>query len=112
MSRHIHLLCKTTNSFILTNLMRDFKKFTSKKIIELINNESQCRQEWLLDYFKKASEHLKNSNTKVWQNGYHAEYIFSNKFIKQKVEYIHNNPVKDKIVAFPEDYYYSSIRSC
>ena len=37
--------------------------------------------------------------------------FFSNKFIKQKVEYIHNNPVRDKIVAFPEDYYYSSARN-
>ena len=57
MSSHIHLLCKTTNAFILNDVMRDFKKFTSKKIIELINNEPESRQEWLLDYFKKASAH-------------------------------------------------------
>ena len=40
--------------------------------------------------------------------GYHAEHIFSNKFIKQKVDYIHFNPVRDKIVTLPEDYYYFS----
>ena len=72
----------------------------------------ESRREWLLDYFKKASEHLKKEHQyKVWQNGYLAEHICSNKFIKQKVEYIHNNPVKDKIVGFPEDYYYSSARN-
>ena len=92
--------------------MRDFKKFTSKKIIELVNNEPESRREWLLNYFKKASEHLKKQQQyKVWQNGYHAEHILSNKFIKQKVEYIYNNPVQDKIVAIPEDYYYSSARN-
>ena len=32
-------------------------------------------------------------------------------FIKQKVNYIHNNPVKDKTVALPEDYYFSSARN-
>ena len=67
---------------MLTDVMRDFKKFTSKKIIELINNEPESRREWLLDYFKKASEHLKKEQQyKVWQNGFHAEHIFSNKFI-------------------------------
>ncbi len=37
--------------------------------------------------------------------------IYSNPFIKQKVDYIHNNPVKDKIVAYPKDYYFSSARN-
>jgi REP element-mobilizing transposase RayT len=75
-------------------------------------NEVVRQSQWMLDYFKKSCEHLKKEQQyKVWQNGYHAEHIFSNKFIKQKVDYIHNNPVKDKIVALPEDYYFSSARN-
>ena len=46
-----------------------------------------------------------------WKDGYHAEIIETNWFIKQKVDYIHNNPVKDKVVALPEDYYFSSARN-
>ncbi len=112
MSSHIHLLCKATNDFILSDIMRDFKKFTSKKIIQIINDEPESRREWMLDYFKKASVHFKKEQQyKVWQNGYHAEHIFSNKFIKQKVNYIHLNPVKEKIVTLPEDYYFSSARN-
>ncbi|WP_317038661.1 MULTISPECIES: hypothetical protein [unclassified Chryseobacterium] len=38
----------------------------------------------------------------VWQDGYHAEEVFSNKWIKEKINYIHQNPVKQKIVAEPE----------
>ena len=42
------------------------------------------------------------------RGGYLAEIVQSNWFIKQKINYIHNNPVKDKIVTLPEDYYFSS----
>ena len=30
------------------------------------------------------------------------------KFLKQKIDYIHQNPVKREIVAYAEDYLYSS----
>ena len=112
MSNHIHLLCKATDGFILSDVIRDFKKFTSKKIIETIINESESRREWMIDYFKKACQHLKREQQyKVWQDGYHAEIVETNWFIKQKVDYIHNNPVKEKIVTLPEDYYFSSARN-
>ncbi|GAA4776636.1 MULTISPECIES: REP-associated tyrosine transposase [Flavobacterium] len=112
MSSHLHLLCKATDGFILSDVIRDFKKFTSKKIIQTIIDEPESRREWLLEYFKKTCEHLKREqHYKVWQDGYHAEQIYSNSFIKQKINYIHNNPVKDKIVSLPEDYYFSSARN-
>jgi len=112
MHSHLHLLCKATAGFVLSDVIRDFKKYTSKKIVQLVEQEPESRREWMLDYFKKACEHLKREQQyKVWQDGYHAEHIFSNKFIKQKIEYIHHNPVKDKTVTLPEDYYFSSARN-
>ena len=112
MSSHIHLLCKATDGIILSDIVRDFKKFTSKKIIKTIIDEPESRREWMLDYFNKACDHLKREqHYKVWQDGYHAEHIYSNLFIKQKVNYIHNNPVVDKVVTLPEDYYFSSARN-
>ena len=66
----------------------------------------------MLNYFQKACENLKREqNYKVWQDGYHAELVETNWFIKQKVDYIHNNPVKDKTDSLPEDYYFSSARN-
>jgi REP element-mobilizing transposase RayT len=112
MSSHIHLLCKATDGFVLSDVILDFKKFTAKKIIQTIIDEPESRREWLFAYFQKACEHLKrNQQFKVWQDGYHAEIVKTNWFIKQKVNYIHNNPVKDKIVTLPEDYYFSSARN-
>jgi REP element-mobilizing transposase RayT len=112
MSSHIHMLCKAKEGFLLSHIMRDFKKYTSKKIIETIINSPESRREWLLIHFQKACEHFKRKqNYKVWQDGYHAEVCNSNTFIKQKLDYIHNNPVKDKIVTNPEDYIFSSARN-
>ena len=112
MSSHIHLLCKGTDAFILSDIIRDFKKFTSKKIIRTIIEEPESRREWLLNSFEKACAHLKrNQEYKIWQDGYHAEHIYSNSFIKQKISYIHNNPVEELIVSSPEHYYFSSARN-
>ena len=112
MHSHLHLLCKATAGFLLSDVMRDFKKHTSKQIIKTIIDQPESRREWLLDYFQKSCEHLKREQQyKVWQDGYHAEIVETNWFIKQKVNYIHNNPVKDKIVTLPEDYYFSSARN-
>lgn len=108
MSSHLHILCKGTEGFILSDIMLDFKKFTSKQIVKTIQDEPEGRREWMLEYFRKSCEHLKKEQYKVWQGGYHAEIVQSNWFIKQKINYIHNNPVKDKIVTLPEDYYFSS----
>lgn len=112
MSSHIHLLCKAGNGNLLSDVIRDFKKHTSKRIIQTILEFPESRREWMLDLFKKACEHLKRDQKyKVWQDGYHAEIATSNWFIKQKVEYIHNNPVAEKLVTLPEDYIFSSARN-
>lgn len=112
MSSHIHLLCKGPENVLLSNIVRDFKTFTSKKIVETIIEYPESRRDWMLEYFKKACVHLKRKqNYKVWQNGYHAEQVYSNEFIKQKIDYIHKNPVIEKVVSQPEDYLFSSARN-
>ncbi|OUS01593.1 transposase [Flavobacteriales bacterium 33_180_T64] len=112
MPSHIYLLCKAKEGFKLSHIMRDFKKHTSKQIIDTIINHPESRREWLLDYFKQACNHLiRKQNYKVWQDGYHAEICRTNTFIQQKLKYIHNNPVKDKIVEKAEDYIFSSARN-
>jgi REP element-mobilizing transposase RayT len=112
MPSHLHMMCRAKEGFELANIMRDFKKFTSKKIIQNIVEEPESRREWLLGLFSKACEHLKRGQDyKVWQDGYHAEEISTNKFIYQKLNYIHDNPVKDRVVENPEDYLFSSARN-
>ncbi|MEK6151994.1 transposase [Flavobacteriaceae bacterium 3-367] len=112
MSSHVHILCKACEGHKLSDIIRDFKKYTSKKIIQNILDYPESRREWMLELFQRACMHFKrNQRYKVWQNGYHAEIAYSNWFIKQKINYIHNNPVVEKIVARPEDYLFSSARN-
>ncbi len=112
MSNHLHLIAQAENPEKLNEIMRDFKTFTSKKIIQFIQSANESRKEWMLEYFSKACEHLaRKQQYKVWQDGYHPEEVFSPSFLYQKLEYIHQNPVKDLIVANAEDYLYSSARN-
>ena len=109
MPSHLHLICSTESGQPVSDIMRDFKKFTSRALMNEIENGTESRREWLLRLFSEACGHLKREqNYKVWQNGYHAEELRSNKFIYQKLEYVHDNPVKDGVVSRAEDYLYCS----
>lgn len=112
MPSHLHMICKADDGFQLSDILRDFKTYTSKRIIQLIKDEPESRREWLLEYFSKACIHLKRDRKfKVWQDGNQAKEIFSNKFLYEKLNYIHQNPVQDLIVEKPEDYLFSSARN-
>ena len=58
-----------------------------------------------------AKEHKRNSNYQVWTHENHAIELISKKFIDQKLHYIHENPVRAKIVNEAIYYLYSSARN-
>jgi len=111
MSNHIHVLVRSYQDN-LSGTIRDFKRHTSKEIINAIAEHNESRKEWLLMIFKYAAgKHKRNNNYQVWTHENHPEEIFSNKFIEQKINYIHMNPVRAGIVVNAEDYLYSSARN-
>ena len=60
MSNPVHLIIQSSDGK-LSDLIRDFKKFTAKNILESIQNEPESRREWMLERFKKATEtHSRN----------------------------------------------------
>ncbi len=108
MSNHIHMLVQSQTG-ALSNTVRDFKSYTSKVILNAIENDNESRREWMLNYFEHAARmHERNSKFQLWTHENHAEHIFTDKFVRQKVEYIHMNPVRAGIVRAPESYIYSS----
>ena len=112
MPSHLHLIANTNISFDLDNVIRDFKRHTSKTAILLIENKPESRKEWLLDKFKFAGKiHPKNKNHKVWQDKNHAIELYTEKVVWQKLKYIHQNPVVNKIVLNEQDYLFSSARN-
>ena len=108
MSNHIHLIIQSDEGK-LSDLIRDFKKFIAKSILEKIQNSPESRREWMLERFMLAAQgHTRNKKYQFWQYGNHAEEIYSNDFMWSKLDYIHLNPVRSGIVAKASDYIYSS----
>jgi REP element-mobilizing transposase RayT len=108
MSNHIHLIIQSEDGK-LSDLIRDFKKFTAKYILDKIQAVPESRKEWMLERFKLAAEkHTRNKNYQFWQYGNHAEEIYSNKFMWSKLDYIHLNPVRAGLVEKASHYIYSS----
>ncbi|WP_447642078.1 MULTISPECIES: REP-associated tyrosine transposase [Chitinophagaceae] len=102
MTNHIHLITGSHKEK-LSDIIRDFKKYTSSQIISAIeNNKAESRKHWLLWLLKKENKIL------FWQEGYHGEEITTTAFYKTKEQYIHSNPVRAGIVEREEDFLYSS----
>ena len=111
MTNHIHMIISRKGKNLLEGIMRDMKKFTSDNIINAIkNNPSESRKSWMIDLFKE--EGRKNSNNTIyqfWQQDNHPIELTSNKMMNQKLDYIHNNPVKQGFVKQAVDYPWSSM---
>jgi putative transposase len=102
MTNHLHLIVRAQKDN-LSDIIRDFKKHTAKKIYTCIqNNPIESRKAWLkmvLSY---------EGRIWFWEEGYHGEEIFSEYFFDSKLQYIHQNPVRAGIVESEEDYLNSS----
>jgi len=112
MPSHVHLLFRSEKCQP-SELIRDFKGFTAKKLLQAIeDNTQESRKEWLLWMFKKAGS--QNSNIKkyqFWQQNNMPIEIWSLKVFEQKLNYVHQNPVESGFVMEPWEWKYSSARN-
>jgi len=112
MPSHVHLVFRSTNDDP-SGLIRDFKSYTSKKLIKAIEeNPQESRKEWLLWMFEKAGK--KNSTVthrQFWQQHNKPIELWTDKVIQQKIEYIHNNPILAGFVTDAVEWKYSSARN-
>ena len=103
MTNHLHLIVARNAEPTLSDIMRDFKKYTSKALYkELSDNIHESRKEWLTELLSSST------GISMWRSGNHPIELWSNAVIDQKLNYIHNNPVVAGMVYKPEDYLYSS----
>ena len=107
MTSHVHMVIQAKEKQSLPEILRDFKSYTSKQLIVAIGEHPQeSRKEWLMDKFWNKSK----QGYRVWRGDNHPIELWSNSVIDQKIDYIHNNPVKAGIVMRSYDYVYSSAR--
>ena len=112
MTNHIHLICRVEEPFKMSDFVRDFKQFTAKNVLKEIETTPESRKDWMLYRFEYAGQYDKRiEKYRFWQDKSHPIELIFNKFIQQKMNYIHQNPVRAGIVANAEDYLYSSARN-
>lgn len=109
MTNHLHLIISSQENKI-PHLVRDIKKFTSKKIIRAIEeNDAESRKSWMLNMFTYAG--VNNNNNKdfqFWKQDYHPVELNTPGMMEQRLNYLHNNPVRSGLVWEPWHYKYSS----
>lgn len=110
MTNHMHLVFRSVEDRTPEQLLGDFKRFTSKKIVKsILENPKESRKEFLLQKFKEAAEKSSNVlNHQFWRHDNRPIELWSNKVIDEKIDYIHQNPVVEGLVFRPEDYKFSS----
>lgn len=139
MTNHLHLIVShETDNDHLERVIGDFKKFTAKKVIAAISrNPQESRKRWMLNHFKESAiaenddascsrSKSSRSNSKhqaggesrsneehyhLWQRGYDSYCIYNIKHLRQKMNYLHANPVRAGIVDKPWEYRYCSYRN-
>ena len=109
MPSHIHMVFRSEKADP-SGLIRDFKRFTSRALQKAIcGNYKESRRHWLLDTMARNGE--KRSNVwhyQLWQQHNHPIEVWSHHVIRQKINYIHCNPVVAGFVERPEYWKYSS----
>ena len=110
MSNHVHLIASAKEGFKLSDILRDLKRHTSKAIPESIqNNPQESRREWMMWIFKSAGK--SNANNKDYQfrqQDNRPIRLSTSEMAEQRLAYIHQNPVHERLVAEPHHYIYSS----
>jgi REP element-mobilizing transposase RayT len=111
MTNHVHLIIGTHGNN-MEDILRDHKKHTSLELLKSVqNNQSESRRDWMLEQFLKAGQaNSNNTHYQLWQQHNKPMELYSADVLYQKLDYIHNNPVKAGFVDRAEDWVYSSAR--
>ena len=106
MENHLHLIVQADS---LRTEVAHFKSYTARQLIDYLQ---ACRAERLLKqmaFFRKA--HKQDRDYQCWEEGSHPQLIQNERMLRQKLDYIHLNPVKRGYVDEPEHWRYSSARN-
>jgi len=105
MPNHMHAVVFDANgdSNNLHQTLVSFRKFTGQNLSNYLDGKYSKAISSVL-----SGGNLEDRSRRFWQSGWHAEEIFSNKFLEQKVNYLHDNPCRKGLVRSPQDWRYSS----
>jgi putative transposase len=108
MPSHIHLIVAMPEGESISDLMRDFKKYTSTKVRQQLEKEGRQSE---LKRLRVNALGKKNQVFKLWMDRFDDLVIDQEETMITKLEYIHNNPVKAGLVEEAEEWEFSSARN-
>jgi putative transposase len=107
MENHLHLIASAED---LAKQIGHFKSFTARAMVDWLQ-EHNSKSYWLERFATAKLAHKTGQRYQIWQEGSHPQVITSEDMLRQKVNYIHNNPVKRGYVDDPAHWRYSSYRN-
>lgn len=112
MTNHAHLII-SSEADNLSGILRDLKRHTAKALLRAIEeNQQESRRDWMLWMFERAGQrNAHNTKYQFWQHESHPIELHSNELRRQRLQYLHQNPVVAGFVDTPEDFLYSSARN-
>jgi REP element-mobilizing transposase RayT len=106
MENHLHLVAASED---LSKTVASFKSYTARQIIDFLTVKGASHVLQQLAFYKAA--HKRDRDYQLWQEGSHPQLIQGEAMMRQKVEYIHNNPVARGYVDLPIHWRNSSARN-
>ena len=103
MPNHIHLMWRKKDQWLGKNVQQMFLKYTAQQIKFSLADRNDSN----LEYYRRAQ---KDRKYHFWERRAYAATMHNRLVAKQKIDYIHRNPVKACLCNKPEDYHYSSAR--
>jgi putative transposase len=104
MLEHRHII--TDGKRKPSDCLRFINGVSAKHVLDHLKQNQLTESLEKLRQFKKKD----GSQYSVWEHHSDKFLLTSESMFMQKVNYIHNNPVKEGLVERPEDYLYSSAR--
>jgi len=120
MPNHFHALVQPINNWTLAKIVATWKKYTARRIKEYLRDADQVicvpggwhgietrgiiRRTDREDCIRRNWQR----SVPVWHHEFWDRYIRDEEHYWDTVEYIHNNPVKARLVKYPEEWKWSS----
>jgi len=105
MPTHLHLIVFDADwdSERLRRTLADLRKFTGRQLSDYCARHApRCFAETL------RAQAVADRERRFWQPSRHAEAITSERFWRQKLDYLHDNPCRKGLVLSPQHWRYSS----
>ncbi|MCB9033938.1 MAG: transposase [Chitinophagales bacterium] len=101
MDNHIHIIWKIRTPHLQKNVQRDFLKYTAQQIKFYLQRKNS-------EIIELCKVNHNDRKYMIWQTNSMSVDLYTEKVYNQKLDYIHNNPIKAKYCEKAEDYIYSS----